>query len=247
VKTALLLICCISLVSAFGCSSLRGSAPKRANSTLHIVTLCNTYVPTSAPAPIEHNVAQVRQFNRALASAGIEGASLANESKEDFSHAEFIQAIERHDGAGTLTIAYIASHGSPEGLILPENLGFEELYRRLESETKGKVLLIVDSCYSGLINGVLERHGSSRIFAITGTRGGTVERWYSESGNFGQAVSNTISEKAMWGRDRSLTLGSLFDGVEEKIKLWNVRNRHSSGHITDPGMYGPRDLVILDF
>jgi hypothetical protein len=246
-RFALALLCCITLFSASSCTSLSSPPSHVFLAPLGIVTVCNKYIPQSAPAPVSHHVDQIRQFKKALAARGIQASAIMNESSENFSQAEFVSAVERGDGPGKLSLVYIASHGSPEGFILAEPLRFEDLYNCLEAETKGRILLIVDMCYSGVMNEVLARHKSKRIFAITGTKGATVERWYAESGSFGRAVSSTIVESSAWAQDGRLTLGELYDEVQAKIHYWNVTCRHSSGHITEAGMFGPRDLVVLEF
>ena len=236
-------LCALWLV--FACSSIPGTLKSPSPSSLNIVTICNSYVSGNSKASIFQLTDHAEQFMSAASHANIKGARLASVSDRELTHAELFEAIMRYDSPETLTIAFIASHGSPEGFLLHDPLSFDELYSRLDSDSKGKVLLIVDMCYAGVLNEVLSKHHSSRIFAITGTRGKSLERWYRGSGSFGKAVSNAMAATDYTRFGGGLTFGRFYDMIEGDIRDWNSRYSHADGPISDAGMYGPRELVLF--
>ena len=130
---------------------------------------------------------------------------------------------------------------------MKDELSYDELYLSLEARTKGTLLLIVDSCYSGILTDVLAKHDSDRIFAITGTKDASLERWYGSTGSFSDAVSRAIRTRLSPRHDGKLTLGQLYDSIDSDIRAWNRTYPHSAGPVSEPGMYGPRDLVVFDF
>lgn len=215
--------------------------------TTRVVSIINKYLPPQSDESFEHLTTGVRDFDDAVRSAGIKDARLASAGEKVATHEDLVRAIAKYDSPGALTVAYIASHGSPEGLVLSDAPSFDQLYQALDAGTKGTILLILDSCYAGNFAEVLADRKSERIFAITGTRGPTLERWYSKTGSFSEALSETIGARYSPDRDGKLTLGQLYDAVAEDIRVWNARYPHGSGPITDPGLYGPRDLVVFDF
>lgn len=229
------------------CSSFARSRGPSAKVNLNIVSVFNNYLPPQTKESFDHLSLGARDFNAAVKSAQIKEVLITPLSQGPMANEDIIRAITSVDSPDRLTVAYIASHGSPEGFVLKDSLSFEGLYQKLEAGTKGRLLLLVDSCYSGIITEVLARHGSRRIFAITGTKGPTLERWYSKTGSFSEALSKTIRARNYAGTDGKLSLGELYDAVASDIKGWNARYPHSAGPISEPAMYGPRDLVVLDF
>jgi|GEM_PF-3593798 hypothetical protein len=238
---------CAAVMSVLCCSSMAVARVPSSATSLGIVSIFNDYLPPQSAESLTHLSIGVRDFADAVGSARIKDARLATVEGALATKDDLIRAVARFDGADTLTVAYVASHGSPEGLVLSDPLSFDELYRGLEAGTKGTVVLILDSCYAGVFAEVLASHRSARIFAITGTKGPTLERWYSKSGSFSEALCRTIRARYDPGRKGKLTLGQLYDAIAADIGEWNARYTHRAGPITEPGIYGPRSLVVFDF
>jgi hypothetical protein len=214
---------------------------------LNIVSIVNNYLPPNSNESFAHLAVGVDDFNSAVRSARInEDLFLTVKGGLDLNE-ELVFSITRFDAPDTLTVAYIASHGSPEGFVLEDELSYDEFYKTLEARTKGTVLLLVDSCYSGMLTDVLARHDSDRIFAITGTRDASLERWYSETGSFSEALSQAIRLRFSPEHDGKITLGQLYDSIHDDIRDWNRNYHHRAGPISEPGMYGPRNLVVFDY
>lgn len=210
-------VACAAIMSVPGCSSLAVARAPSAPPSLGIVSIFNDYLPPRSAESLTHLSIGVRDFDDAVGSARIKDAQRVTVEGALASKDDLIRAIARFDGADTLTVAYLASHGSPEGLVLSDPLSFDELYRGLEAGTKGTVVLILDSCYAGVFAEVLSSHRSARIFAITGTKGPTLERWYSKSGSFSEALCQTIRERRDPGRNGKLTLGQLYDAIAADV------------------------------
>ena len=231
-----------------GCSSFPDRCASSAKQpSLNIVSILNDYLPPLSDESFTHLAIGVRDFNAAVRFARIERCRLSSFGGGIITNEDLIRAIARFDSVDTLTVVYIASHGSPDGLVLSDTLSFDGLIQALDARTKGTIVLLLDSCYAGVLADDLARDRSARIFAITGTRGPTLERWYSKTVSFSEALARTVRDRYSPGDDGKLTLGQLYDVMAKDIRDWNARYPHESGPITDPDWYGPRDLVVFDF
>ncbi len=234
-------------LTLLGCSEMPIVRELPPPQKLVVLSFLNTYLPPQSDQSFTHLSTATRDFEHAIRDARITDAQVYAVGDGIASNESLIESIAEHDAPDSLTVAYIASHGSTEGLVLKDSCSFEELFLKLEARTQGTILVLLDSCYSGLFAEALARHGSSRIFTITGTKGSSLERWYSKTGSFSLAISRTISNRCSPDRSGKLTLGQFYDLVASDIHSWNAKNAHSAGPITEPDMYGPRDLVIFDF
>jgi hypothetical protein len=238
----------LSLVSAFqACGSLPVSDEGYGPKSLNIVSIVNKYLPPGSDQSFTHLSAGVHDFNAAVKAAQIKEDLFFTVKDGLVVNEDLIRSIVRFDAPDTLSVVYIASHGSPEGFILKDELSYEDLYRTLEARTKGTILLLVDSCYSGILTEVLARHASNRIFAITGTKDASLERWYGKTGSYSQALAQAIQRKLSPRHDGKLTLGQLYDGMASAIESWNRDYPHRAGPVSAPGMYGPRNLVVFNY
>jgi hypothetical protein len=238
----------LAMIGLLSCSTF--SSPTQSSATsrsLNVVSIVNDYLPPGSDESFAHLAEGARDFSKAIIAARIATDHSSAVLGGLKTHEDLIRAITRDDSAKTLTVVYLASHGSETGFVLGDPLSFEEFFKELESRTKGRILFFVDSCFAGVFAQVLAAHRSERLFAITGTKGATLERWYSKTGSFSSALAETIRARYSPGRDGKLTLGQLYDAIAADIGAWNARYVHSSGPITEPGFYGPRDLVVFDF
>ncbi|MGO8693605.1 MAG: hypothetical protein ACLQMF_08015 [Rectinemataceae bacterium] len=243
--TSYVLLALALAFSVFGCSSIPTSHELESAKSVNIVSILNDYQPPQSNESFTHLSAAVRDFNAAARSIKIEGKKFSTVIGGGETCDDLVREITRFDSADSLTVAYIASHGSSEGLVLNDCTSFDDLYEMLEARSRGKILLILDSCYSGVFTDVLAYHKSTRIFAITGTKGPILERWYSKTGSFSEAVSKAIRGRAGLDYGDKLTLGRLYDVVAAEIRRWNLLYSHNSGPISDPDLYGPRDLIVF--
>jgi hypothetical protein len=234
-------------VVLISCSTAPATVAHSAPHSLYIVSILNTYLPPQSDENFTHLAVAVRDFDKAVEKADIKAGKLLSVGDGLVSNDEVVRSIAQHDAPDVCTIAYIASHGSPDGLVLKDSKSFDELYQMIESSTRGTIVVFLDSCYSGLFATALARHNSDRVFAITGTKGASLERWYSQTGSFSQALALTIRSRVCPSGDGMLTLGQLYDGIAQNIHSWNAANPHVAGPINDPDLYGPRDLVLFDY
>lgn len=234
-------------LALMGCSQMPSPREMPPPQKLVVLSFLNTYLPPQSDQTFAHLSTASHDFEHVVRGAHIRGAEVYAVGDGIASNEGLIQAIAEHDSPDSLTLAYIASHGTPEGLVLKDSVSFEELFLKLKAGTRGTILVVLDSCYSGLFAEALARHRSGRIFAITGTRGSSLERWYSKTGSFSLAVSKTIGSRCSPDRNGKLTLGQFYDIVAADIHSWNAANAHSAGPITEPDLYGPRELVVFDF
>jgi hypothetical protein len=228
-------------------SAFSSSTDQSPGSNLNIVSIANTYLPPHSNQSFSHLSTGLRSFNESVFAAKLRALHFSTFHEGITTQEDLVRAIVQFDAEDLLTVVYIASHGSPEGLVLSDGRSFDELYDSLEAGTKGTLLLIMDSCFAGNFADTLNRHKSTRIFAITGTRGSTLERWYSKTGSFSEALSETIQKRCSPGQDGKLTLGQLYDFITRDIATWNAHYAHQAAPISDPGLYGPRDLVVFTF
>jgi len=236
----------LAVILVVGCSTVLVRPTPQARVELNIVSIGNTYVETSSELPVHPIISNVRAFNHAIASVKLHRAQLTSVISDSLSLVDIMKIAERYDSPGSTTLLFISSHGFRDGFLFKKPIPFEDLFLSLDREMRGTVILVLESCYSGVMNEVLAKSGSTHVFALTSTRGPELERWYALNGSFNDAIANAIRAKDSMKHHGVITFGEFYDSVQADICRWNKRYPLNGEPLMDAGMYGPRELVVLD-
>ena len=168
---------------------------------------------------------------------------ITNESAA-FNKEEVLSEVTTHASElkkDDLLLFYYSGHGNKTSINIGEGITPVELYDALSSRKEGKILLIIDACYSGIF---IPSQQSSHITVITASRDDE-ESW---SGYGGKSYSyfTYILLSALGHFTQQDTPPALYQGVLTAGSLYAEIRAHTETHNQTPmSIQGPLDVVLF--